>query len=80
VILFTVFCVDYNTELDLVVSGSSDGTIKLWQMSTGSCLATKLGHQNWLISVSPVDPMSLQEETQTKLNFYWITQGSGHIL
>ena len=53
VLFCAVFCVDYSTELDLVISGSSDCTVKLWQMSTGSCLATKLGHENWLISVSP---------------------------
>ena len=49
---FIVFCIDYDDELDLVVSGSSDCTIKLWQMSTGTCLATKVGHENWITSVS----------------------------
>ena len=47
-----VFCVDYSIELDLVISGSSDCTVKLWQMSSGLCLATKLGHEHWLTSVS----------------------------
>ena len=52
--LISVLCVDYNVELDMVVSGSSDQTVKFWQMSTGSCLATKQGHQDWVISVSQV--------------------------
>ncbi len=70
-VITSVFCVDYNMDLDLVVSGSSDCTVKIWQMSTGSCLATKLGHQNWLISVSLVDPEILRhEETYFRLTLF----------
>jgi len=31
-----------------VISGSRDKTIKLWDVSTGQCLFTLVGHDNWV--------------------------------
>jgi platelet-activating factor acetylhydrolase IB subunit alpha len=31
-----------------VISGSRDKTIKLWDVSTGQCLFTLIGHDNWV--------------------------------
>jgi WD40 repeat protein len=35
-----------------LASGSDDHTIKLWQVSSGECVSTLEGHQNWVMSVA----------------------------
>jgi WD40 repeat protein len=35
----------------IIASGSSDGTIKLWDVATGDCIATLAGHNTWVMSV-----------------------------
>ncbi|MFQ4146142.1 eIF2A-related protein [Chlorogloeopsis sp. ULAP02] len=35
----------------ILASCSSDGTIKLWDVKTGSCIATLTGHDTWVMSV-----------------------------
>jgi len=35
-----------------LASGSRDKTIKVWDVSTGSCLFTLVGHDNWIRSLS----------------------------
>ena len=39
---------------NIVISGSSDGTIKAWDTTTGECLATGEGHTRdaWAVSVT----------------------------
>ena len=37
---------------DRVVSGSEDKTLKLWDASTGNCLATWKGHSDYVNSVA----------------------------
>lgn len=50
--VFVVFSVDYNDELDLLVSGSADFTVKVWALSAGACLNTLTGHTEWVTKVS----------------------------
>uniref|UniRef100_A0A3B3CIB3 F-box and WD repeat domain containing 2 n=1 Tax=Oryzias melastigma TaxID=30732 RepID=A0A3B3CIB3_ORYME len=50
-LLCTVFSVDYNDELDLLVSGSADFSVKVWSLSAGSCLNTLTGHTEWVTKV-----------------------------
>lgn len=51
----SVFSVDYNDELDLLVSGSADFTVKVWALSAGACLNTLTGHTEWVTKVRPFD-------------------------
>lgn len=46
-----VFSVDYNDELDVLVSGSADFTVKVWALSAGTCLNTLTGHTEWVTKV-----------------------------
>uniref|UniRef100_A0A3Q3W9W5 F-box domain-containing protein n=1 Tax=Mola mola TaxID=94237 RepID=A0A3Q3W9W5_MOLML len=50
-LLCTVFSVDYNDELDLLVSGSADFSVKVWALSVGACLNTLTGHTEWVTKV-----------------------------
>lgn len=50
--IFSVFSVDYNDELDLLVSGSADFSVKVWALSAGACLNTLTGHTEWVTKVS----------------------------
>ena len=43
---------DYNDELDVLVSGSADFTVKIWALSAGACLNTLTGHTEWVTKVS----------------------------
>ena len=47
-----MFSVDYSDELDTVVSGSADSTIRIWKMSSGQCVQTRYGHSDWVVKVS----------------------------
>lgn len=49
----SVFSVDYNDELDLLVSGSADFSVKVWALSAGACLNTLTGHTEWVTKVRP---------------------------
>uniref|UniRef100_A0A3P8T6H9 F-box and WD repeat domain containing 2 n=1 Tax=Amphiprion percula TaxID=161767 RepID=A0A3P8T6H9_AMPPE len=50
-LLCTVFSVDYNDELDVLVSGSADFSVKVWALSAGACLNTLTGHTEWVTKV-----------------------------
>uniref|UniRef100_A0A3Q3GIF6 F-box and WD repeat domain containing 2 n=1 Tax=Labrus bergylta TaxID=56723 RepID=A0A3Q3GIF6_9LABR len=50
-LLCTVFSVDYNDELDLLVSGSADFSVKVWALSAGACLNTLTGQTEWVTKV-----------------------------
>ncbi|XP_032905324.1 F-box/WD repeat-containing protein 2 isoform X2 [Amblyraja radiata] len=50
-LLCTVFSVDYSDELDTLVSGSADFTVKVWSLSTGICLNTLTEHTEWVTKV-----------------------------
>lgn len=47
-----MFSVDYNDELDTLVSGSADFTVKVWALSAGACLNTLTGHTEWVTKVT----------------------------
>jgi WD40 repeat protein len=40
---------------DVIVSGSSDKTVKVWSLKSGECLKTLEGHSNWVLSVAIFD-------------------------
>jgi WD40 repeat protein len=47
-----VNCIAYSPDGTMLVSGSSDNTVKLWNASTGELLATCAGHSNAVMSVA----------------------------
>lgn len=49
--------ITFNASGDLLVSGSADKTIKLWQVSSGKCLRTLTRRNGWVFSVA-VSPNS----------------------
>jgi WD40 repeat protein len=47
-----VRCVTFSSDGTLLVSGSHDKTVKLWDVQTGGVIKTFHGHTNWVHSVS----------------------------
>lgn len=47
-----VFSVDYEDDLDTLVSGSADFSVKVWSLSAGACLNTLTGHTEWVTKVN----------------------------
>lgn len=46
-----VFTIDFNVELDILVSGSADNLVKLWTFSTGELLRTFARFTDWVTKV-----------------------------
>ncbi|KAF0305215.1 F-box/WD repeat-containing protein 2 [Amphibalanus amphitrite] len=46
-----VFCLDYSEELDILVSGSADNTVKIFSLSSGLLLNTLPRHSHWVVRV-----------------------------
>lgn len=46
-----VFSVDYNDELDILVSGFVDFIVKVWVLFVGTCLNIFIGYTEWVIKV-----------------------------
>ena len=46
-----VFSVDYAEEIDLLVSGSADMTVKLWSFSTGILIYSQHVYTEWVTKV-----------------------------
>lgn len=40
-------------DINYIASGGQDKTIKIWNISTGDCLKTLTGHEDWVTTVSP---------------------------
>jgi len=56
-----VFSIDFSSELNLVVSGSADNTIKLWSLSLGRLICTLHAHTHWVLKVI-LKPLSQSSE------------------
>jgi len=48
----SVYSVAFSPDGRLLASGSGDGTIKLWEVATGSVVRTLSGHTDWVRSVA----------------------------
>ncbi|XP_037073167.1 F-box/WD repeat-containing protein 2-like [Pollicipes pollicipes] len=46
-----VFCLDYSEELDILVSGSADNTVKIFSLGSGLLLNTLPRHSHWVVRV-----------------------------
>lgn len=68
-----VFSVDYNDELDLLVSGSADFSVKVWALSAGACLNTLTGHTEWVTKVR----WPLTAQVQEGLGHGYLQEGPG---
>ena len=40
-----------NNNTNIIISGSNDRTIKIWDMASGECRRTLEGHSDWVNSV-----------------------------
>uniref|UniRef100_A0A8C6RD73 F-box/WD repeat-containing protein 2 n=1 Tax=Nannospalax galili TaxID=1026970 RepID=A0A8C6RD73_NANGA len=45
------FSMDYNDELEILVSGSAYFTVKVWALSAGTCLNILTGHTEWVTNI-----------------------------
>eukprot|EP00088_Acartia_fossae_P019073 TRINITY_DN21077_c0_g1_i4.p1 TRINITY_DN21077_c0_g1~~TRINITY_DN21077_c0_g1_i4.p1 ORF type:complete len:505 (-),score=64.69 TRINITY_DN21077_c0_g1_i4:66-1580(-) len=46
-----VLSLDFDESEDLLISGSADWTVKVWQLSTATQLSTLSSHSHWVLSV-----------------------------
>ena len=53
-----MFSVDYSDEIDLLVSGSADMTVKLWSFSTGILIYSQHVYTEWATKVSLPVPIN----------------------
>ena len=65
--------------LNILVSCSNDKTIKMWDITSGSCLSTLRGHSDWVggVAFNPRDPQMLVSCSDDKTIKVWnITSGA----
>ena len=63
---------------NILVSCSYDKTIKMWDITSGSCLSTLTGHSDWVrgVAFNPKDPQMLVSCSIDKTIKVWnITSG-----
>ncbi|XP_023382363.1 WD repeat-containing protein 5-like, partial [Pteropus vampyrus] len=48
-----VFCCNFNPQSNLIVSGSFDESVRIWDVKTGKCLKTLPAHSDPVSAVSP---------------------------
>ncbi len=46
-----VFCVNYNPQSNLIVSGSFDESVRIWEVKTGKCLKVLPAHSEPVTAV-----------------------------
>ncbi|KAG8225395.1 hypothetical protein J437_LFUL004595 [Ladona fulva] len=84
-----VMSVSVCPKLDLIVSGSTDFTARLWSVSQGTLVKTLSGHTHWIIQVSLVPAVEkgalmkgdhiLFTKTRDSIHlFSWSSQSSGN--
>ena len=64
---------------NMLVSGSLDKNIKMWDITSGSCLSTLRGHSDWVrgVAFNPRDPQMLVSCSVDKTIKVWnITSGA----
>jgi len=67
-----ITCLTYSSDGTLLVSGSSDKTIKLWDVQTGGVIKTLHGHTDWVCSVSiSADDTMIASASWDKRIFLW---------
>ncbi|PCI36007.1 MAG: hypothetical protein COB50_05195 [Thiotrichales bacterium] len=59
----------------MLASGSNDGTIKLWEISSGKCLRTLTGHSNYVESLVALDNGMLASGTEEEIKIWNISSG-----
>ncbi len=47
-----MWSVDLHPNAQILATASADRTAKLWDVSSGNCLRTFTGHQNWVFSIA----------------------------
>ncbi|HAX80298.1 MAG TPA: hypothetical protein DCY88_31795, partial [Cyanobacteria bacterium UBA11372] len=64
-----VWAIAYSPDGKILASGSSDRTVKLWDIATGNCIKTLHGHADIVhsVAISPIPPNSEKEKAQHPL-------------
>eukprot|EP00095_Tigriopus_kingsejongensis_P009076 maker-scaffold742_size103727-snap-gene-0.17 protein:Tk09076 transcript:maker-scaffold742_size103727-snap-gene-0.17-mRNA-1 annotation:"f-box wd repeat-containing protein 2" len=74
-----IFSLAGNLELNLLVSGSGDSTVRLWNLATGTSIRTLSSQQNWVVTVLlSIGPMS-SNASRSKRNHRLFTMSKSHI-
>ena len=72
--VYSVFVKD-----NLIISGSGDNTIKIWDMNTGECLKTLKGHTNCVNSVFVKDNLIISGSFDKTIRIIPITLYQGEL-
>ena len=46
-----MFCANFNAQSNLIVSGSFDETVRIWDVRTGKCLKVLLAHSDPMMAI-----------------------------
>jgi hypothetical protein len=67
----TVHAICYVKNSNRIITGSRDKTIKIWNIETGECLATLMGHSNMISSLILVSDTKLASSSWDNLIKIW---------
>ena len=73
----SVNSVAFSPDGKMIVSGSSDNSVKLWDVATGECLQTLEGHEGQVnsVSFSPIDNLIVSSDTDGTVRLWEVTKG-----
>jgi WD40 repeat protein len=60
---------------NLIISGSGDKTIRIWDINTGKCLKTLEGHYGWVKSVFAKDNLVISGSNDNTIRIWDIDSG-----
>ena len=66
-----VWCLDFIPNTNMVVSGSKDDYLKVWDVVSGECLHTLEGHSSWVSCVTAIDSKTIVSGSNDKSLKFW---------
>lgn len=69
-----MYCLQYNG--DLVVSGSRDGSLRVWEVDDGSCKHVLTGHTDYVLGVKLIEERAVSCSSDNTLRVWDLNIGS----